>query len=278
MGSGQGRDFRGPLKVDHLIVKSLSKEAWMDKKIKKWRLWAVATVLVALARLGYCDTPDSKGLNVPAGSPDTEWNTTLPQFRALKHSKVTFYVDPMEARLLDYLLMDCHEVNKDDPARFPGFSAQIAEGDPKTYVFYRGNLCLEATELTLKELEGARRDLRSKYGPPKKEYHCIGDDFSDSYGMIRGFYHFEAYNESSSTLVELVRLTGYYENQLYYDRSYDTIASSMGELMKVFVIHISKSYLQRDNAYSDWLEDKKNLAIPGTQMDYLQSLKRGIEH
>ncbi len=206
------------------------------------------------------------------------WNMPLGQFRALKNSKVTYWVDPMEARVLDYLLMDFHEVDKDDPARFPGFSVQILENDPAAHIFYRGIMCLEATEIPLGGLEGERRMLRTRYGPPRSEVHSIGSDFSDSYGAIRTFYHFERYDESPNTFVYLIRVTGYYENQLYYDRSYDTIASSMGALMKVYVIRLSKSYFRGENAYTDWMADQKNPPAPGTKLDYFQSLKRSVEH
>jgi hypothetical protein len=252
------------------------KDGFMVFDRKVWLSGVLVLVISAAAQLGFGG--GTSGMYWVESFQGLEWNMPLSQFRALKNSKVAFDVDPMEARVLDYLLMDSHEVEKDDPARFPGFSAQINEGIPATYVFYRGNLCLEAAELTLGELEGARLNLRSMYGSPKKEFRCIGDDFSDSYGKIRTFYHFEAYDESPATLVELVRVTGYYENQLYYDRSYDMIASSMGELMKVYLIRLSKNYLQGDNAYRDWLADKKNPPALGTKMDYLQSLKRSIEH
>lgn len=240
--------------------------------------WVMAMAFYGPALVGWCETSSPTPQSTQGVSPNFEWSMPLSRFRALKNSKVTFYVDPMEARVMDYLLTDFHEVDKDDPARFPGLSAQLPVNDPATYVFYRGILCLEATELTLAEMEGTRRQLRSKYGPPKKEFHSIGEDFSDSYGKIRTFYHFEAYDESPATLVYLVRVTGYYEDQLYYGRSYDMFASGMGELMKVYIIRVSKSYLQGDNAYSDWLVDKKNPALAGNHLDYFQNLKRSIEH
>ncbi len=247
----------------------------MMKKIQL--LSVLAVTFYGFASMVFCETSTPMYTPTPEGLRNSGWNMPLSQFRALKKSKVTFWVDPMEARVLDYLLMGSHEVDKDDPARFPGVSVQIPEKDSAIYVFYRGNLCMDARELTLADLEGERGKLRFQYGSPKEEFHSIGPDFSDSYGKIRTFYHFEAYDENPNTIVDLVRVTGYYENQLYYDRSYDMVASSMGELMKVYLIRFSKSYLQEDNAYSDWLADKKNPPATETPVDYFQSLKRSIE-
>ena len=61
---------------------------------------------------------DSKN-PLPGGYQGTIWGSRLGDFRASKRSKTTYSVEKLNARALDYLLMNFHEVDKYDPARAP---------------------------------------------------------------------------------------------------------------------------------------------------------------
>jgi hypothetical protein len=256
----------------------IPKEGSMKQKMKGMLAGIMVLFFYGSTLTVFCETSSPVEPILGENPQGMEWGMSLSQFKTAAKSILTYSVDPMEARAMDYLLMDSHAVGKDDPARFPGFASRIPDGGQTIYVFYRGSLCLTAEPIPLMGLQGEQRLLESKYKRLKSELRPAGEDFYDSYGAIRTFYRFETFAESPDTLICLVKVSGYYENQLYYDKGYDIIASGFGELMKSYLIRLSADYLKGVNAYTDWLGDKKTSQTPGNKTDFLLSLKCSIEH
>jgi len=251
------------------------KEARMGLKNRKCLSWVVVLAFCATAGSGQSAThPADKTWR--ESHPDIDWGMSLSGFRALTKAKVTFSVVPMEARALDYLLMGFHEVDKDDSARLPEFSAQTAPDDQTTYVFYGGQFCLAAEPIVFNDLQDVKKILKTQYPLLKSDVHGTREDFSDSFGKIRSFLHCDAYAESPSTVVCLVRVTGYYEDELYYDKGYSLYTLTTGELKAAYLVHLSRKFWEDETAYRDWLANRKNPS--GAPMDWLARLKCAVEN
>lgn len=207
--------------------------------------------------------------------PDLTWGMSLADFRALKGSKITFSVPTMEARAMDYFLMDYHEINKEDPARQPFFSVQAIPGDPTFYFFYRDKLRMIADTVPLKNFQDTEDRLKTQYHLLKYTLYESPNDFSDSNGSFRTFFHVSLYNESPTTQLALIKVTGYYENELYYFTGYSLYKLTTGAFKAAYLVHLEKGYLDGDNAYTDWLANRKN---PPKTKTWLEQYKSAIEN
>ncbi len=207
--------------------------------------------------------------------PDLTWAMPLADFRALKGSKVTFSVPPMEARAMDYLFMNYHEIDKEDPARQPFFSVQAVQDDPTFYFFYRDKLRMVAEPVPLKDFQDTEKKLKTQYHLLKYTLYESPNDFSDPNGSFRTFFHVSLYNESPTTQLALVEVTGYYENELYYFTGYELYRLTTGAFKAAYLVHLDKDYLDGDNAYTDWLANRKN---PPKEKTWLELYKSAIEN
>ncbi len=205
------------------------------------------------------------------------WGTSLADFRSSRGSKTTFSVDRLNARVLDYLLMDFHEVPKDDPARAPKCSAQTIAGDPALYIFYRGKFCAVSRPLPLDVYSPMVKDLRSK-SPSLSQNHCrVVGDYRGEYGSENLFFNISGFTSGDGSLFFLVKVTGYYEAPDFYgNKAYGLVEAGQGDPLAVFQIEVSPDYFKGDNAYKDLLENRKNPA-PGA-LNFLQKLSQSIEH
>lgn len=219
------------------------------------------------------------GIVAPAaeGHEGPTWGTPLADFRASKGSKITFSLDNFNSRALDYLLMDFHEVDKDDPARAPGISVQTIAGDPTLYLFYSGKLCATSVVLPVKSVFATEKTLKSKYKRADTINYVVFDVFSGEFGMERVFFHYQGFAQSPSTRIYLVKVSSYYESPDAYGKGgYGLVQVAEGDLQVGFLVTISNDYFNGDNAYTDWLANRKNPTPK--KMDYLQRLKCSIEH
>jgi hypothetical protein len=106
------------------------------KRINAFRSFFIGITWSVLINPGF---PQSA---TPVDQAVSNWGLSLSDFRASKRSKPTYTVDQMNARALDCLFMDFHEVNKNDPARCPKFSAQTFPGSKSIYFFMMINYSL----------------------------------------------------------------------------------------------------------------------------------------
>jgi hypothetical protein len=231
-------------------------------------IWGFLLIHPAYAQTNSSSQPGYQG---------TGWGASLSDFKASKDSKLTFSVEKMDARPLDYLLMDFHEVDKTDPARAPKFAAQTIPGDDTLYIFYDGKLCAASVTLALDQVADTRHELNSQY--KRIEYHNqeAPTGFYGYYGSQTIFFHHSLYAKDPSTLIDLVDVTGYYDDNLYYGKSgFDVVQTEEGELITAYLVYVSADYLKGPNAYTDWQENRKNATPP--QVDPIQRFKCSIEH
>lgn len=186
---------------------------------------------------GFCLTvpalPQSESSSV---SQETNWGTSLSDFKTAKSSKLNYSVDKMNARALDYLFMDFHEVDKDDPARAPKFSAQTVTGEDATYLFYDGKLCAVSKPLPLAGISDERKELDSRYKKGSDNLYIVMNVFSGDFGSKRAFFYYYGYAESPATQVYLVKVTSYYEDPSYYGgKGYTLVEAEQGELQAPMV-------------------------------------------
>jgi hypothetical protein len=211
--------------------------------------------------------------------PEIHWGMSLADFRELKKSKVTFSIDPMEARSLDYLLMDFHEVDKDDPARQPFISVQTVQGDMTTYIFYCKKLYMTVSAVPLEKIAHVEDVVKADDKFLKSDTHQTKYDFSDGYGAFRTYYFYDLYAESHSTLVCLVDVNGLYEDPSYYgNKSYGIMELIGGNLKAAYLVYLSENDMSDENAYRDWLKNSKNASALGVQKTWLEKLKSSIEN
>jgi hypothetical protein len=238
----------------------------------KTKLWL--PFLMTLAFYGFMGSVYSDMLPTDqtwqASHPELQWGMALANFRAFKKTKATYSVNPMEARPLDYLLMDFHEVHKNDPFRQPFFSAQTSPGDTMTYVFYRGKLCMTAEPILLFEIEDVQNSLKAKYPLLASTEQDTPYDISDSNGPIKTTFFYDIYAETASTLICLVQVNGYYEDDVFSSVGNDLLALTKGDLRAAYLVHLPKNYLTGGNAYKDWLFIRKNLRVWANSQDKLK--------
>ncbi len=195
---------------------------------------------------------------VPTPSP-WPWGTALSEFRTVQKSRGTFTIEPLHARALDYLLMEFHEVGRNDPSRAPKFSVQVAPGDPALYVFYGGKLCAVSKPVKLPDFGNVRKALESKLTPSPRIQYADPRGFEGDHGSMRVFFHYTPFSPNPGTSLYLVEVTGYYDDDLYYgEKQFDLLEAEEGERLAGFLVWVSGDYLQGGNAYSDWLEIRKN--------------------
>ncbi len=237
----------------------------------KTKLFLISFLFLSTAVFAQTAGPSPSGYN---GVP---WGTALNDFKASRDSTLTYSVEGMEAWALDFLLMDFHHVDKDDPCRAPKLSAQLIPGDDSVYAFYGGKFCAASVPLDPGNLSKTQQSLKAAHPFLNSLEDAAIHTFFDSYGYKSVFFHYYGYLLNPSTRVYLVKVKSFYEDPAYYgDRGWDTVQSGEGYLEKAFLVYISDDYLKGENAYTDWLENRKN--PPAPKLDYLQTLKCGIEH
>jgi hypothetical protein len=211
------------------------------------------------------------------GGPGTAWGVSLGDFKTSKGSKTTFYVDKMNARPLDYLLMDFHEVDKNDPDRAPKCLAQTITGDDTLYLFYDGKFCASSIPLAPPDVMDTKHKLDSKYQKVETHTQVARSGFYGYYGSETVFFRHTLYAEDASTMIDLVMVSGYYDDNMYYGKSgFDLVQTEEGELIAGYLVYVSADYLKGPNAYTDWQDNRKNPAPPN--VDAIQRFKCGIEH
>jgi hypothetical protein len=247
----------------------------MKKRIFPRLVFTTAFCLAFFCQSAFSQIGDNS--STTQGYQGTSWGTSLADFRASKGSKVTFSVDRFNARALDYLLMNFHEVDKDDPARAPEFSVQTIAGDKADYLFYDGKFCSASVPLPLEDVFAMEKTLESKYKRTGTATYEVYNVFSGEFGLERVFFHYLGFAPSPATRIYLVKVTSYYETPGVYGRGgYGLVQAEEGDPQGGFLIYASDDYFKGDNAYTDWLANRKN--PPTGKMDYLQRLKCGIEH
>jgi len=75
------------------------------------------------------------------------WGTSLSDFKSSQKSFASNSVERAEARAIDYLMMNFHEVDKDDEARPSKFVDQKIGGEKADFVFYNGQYRLAAVPI-----------------------------------------------------------------------------------------------------------------------------------
>ncbi len=205
------------------------------------------------------------------------WGTPLDDFKASKGSKLTYSTERMEARALDFILTDFHPVDKDDPDRAPKFAPQTTAGDSILYIFYDGKLCAASVALALPDVMDKFHQLNSQYKKAGYYTQRASTGFYGYHGSQTVFFHHFLYVQDSSTTIDFVKVTGYYDDAMYYGKSgFDAVQTEEGELMAGYLVYVSADYLKGPNAYTDWLENRKNASPP--QVDPIQRFKCSIEH
>jgi hypothetical protein len=174
-----------------------------------------------------------------------EWGTSLAQAEKDKGLLPVANVDRITSRAIDYLLMDYHDVDPDDPSRPGAFSVLKAEDDDTSYVFYNGKYCLALTPISEKDELAIRRAVESKYRSlDSKDYRSFlsHDSADDGWDMLRLLY---------------VRYETHGDSRIYFVQahSYFTDITAPFKREGAFLIYVSDDYF-KNGAYAQWQRNK----------------------
>ena len=182
------------------------------------------------------------------------WATPLKDFKASQQSSEADSVERTEARAADYLLMDFHEVDKDDASRPAKFMDRKIAGDNADYIFYDGRYCLAAVPLASENVEAVRKEIKSKYSRKDTKTYAAYWDFRGDYGWLMMEFNYQRYDKSPGTRVYLVTTSSYYEdgNAMAGDTSGPKSEAD------AFLIYVSEDYFKNsDNAWIDYQANKR---------------------
>jgi hypothetical protein len=185
------------------------------------------------------------------------WGTPLSAFRAEKNSSSDSLVERLMEKGLDYLLMDFHEVDKDDPA-LPEekINFQKIHGDGTDYVFYGNQYCLAATPIAPADLKAVEKALEGKYPAKGSHWYPAYWEFTGQYGWKMMGYEFKSYEKSPGTLVYLVTASAYYEDGTVVSNPDQTTVEESGG----FLAYVSAGYFNSpESGWANYQSQKKNL-------------------
>jgi hypothetical protein len=202
--------------------------------------------------------------NVLEGYHGASWGTSLKEFKSSQNSFASSSVERTEARALDYLMMNFHEVDMDDVCRPAKFVVQKIGGDHVDYVFYDGEYQLAAVPIAAGNVGAMKKAVEAKYAKKdSKTYLAYWEFKGGDYGWLMMEFHYQQYAKTPGTRVYLVTTSSYYEDQGTVDQQGDGGVAVHGGGPKTdagaFLIYVSDNYFKNtDNAWVDYQSNLKN--------------------
>jgi hypothetical protein len=200
--------------------------------------------------------------NVSAGYHGVAWGTSLKEFKSSQKSFAFHTVDETESKAIDYLMMNFHEVDKDDESRPIKFADEKTAGENVDHIFYDGQYRLAAVPIAPENVEAARKEIQSKYAKKdSKTYSAVGD-LSPDYGSLMTRFDYQQYAKTPETSVYLVTMSSYYGDGAAADPYNDNNVTGNGSGLKnnagAFLIYVSNDYFKNtDNAWTDYQANLK---------------------
>jgi hypothetical protein len=191
------------------------------------------------------------------------WGTSVKSFKSSEHASPASYVDRVEARAVDYLMMGFHEVDIDDAARPFKFSDQRIAGDRTDHVFYDGQYRLAVVPIDAANEAAVKKELDSKYKFTESKSYAAYWDFKAEYGWEMMGYDFRQYQKSPGTRVYWVEASSYLEDGSLEDTQVGDSgvavhSSGPSTPRGGFLIYVSDDYFKSDdNAWADYQTNKK---------------------
>jgi hypothetical protein len=191
------------------------------------------------------------------------WGTSLKSFKSGEKSLPASSVERTEARAIDYLLMNFHDVDIDDAARPVKFADEKIKGEPGDFVFYGGQYQLAAVPIAPENVDAMRQSIEAKYTKKDSKTYSAYWDFRGDYGWQMMEFDYQQYAKTPGTRVYLVTASSYYEDQGAVDQQNggDVVVHGAGPKSDVgaFLIYVSDDYFKNtDNAWADYQMNKKN--------------------
>jgi hypothetical protein len=203
------------------------------------------------------------------GYREKAWGASLKSFRSSEHALPASFVDRVEARAIDYLMMDFHEVDIDDAARPTKFSDQRIAGDKTDYVFYNGYYQVAVVPIDTANEAVVKKQLDSKYKSIGSKSYAAYWDFKADYGWEMMRYDYRQYQKSPGTRVYWVEASSYLADGSLEDaRVSDSVAVLHNSAPSVsrggFLIYVSDDYFKSSaNAWADYQTNKKAMPEKG---------------
>jgi len=193
----------------------------------------------------------------------TGWGTSLNEFKASQKSFAASSVERAEAKAVDYLMMNFHEVDMDDASRPAKFVVQRIGGDNADYVFYDGKYQLAAVPIAAENIGAMKKAVEAKYTKKDSKTYSAYWNFTGATGWQMMEFDYQQYAKTPGTRVYLVTASSYYEDQGAIDEEGDGGVVVHGAGPKTdegaFLIYVSDDYFQNtDNAWVDYQSNLKN--------------------
>ena len=117
--------------------------------------------------------------NALEGYQGISWGTSLKEFKSSQKSFAANSVERTQARAIDYLMMNFHEVDKNDSSRPTKFVDEKINRDQADHIFYDGRYSLAATPIAYENVgvNGGRKVQRlavQKCNTPRLPYAFRG--------------------------------------------------------------------------------------------------------
>jgi hypothetical protein len=198
------------------------------------------------------------------------WGTALDEFKAAQKIVPPKSFEKAEAKAVDYLMFNFHEVQK-RPRKGKGkFSLQQVEGDNTAYVFYDGQYRLAAVPIDLANLKDVRKEIEKKYAKKKLLSRTVQWEPSDYYGWTDMDFEFQEYEKSPETRLYLVTASFFLEDQgQAAQMSYEDLVQhgpGPSTLSGAYLIYLSEDYFKSgDNAWADYQASTTQTPTPSPE-------------
>jgi hypothetical protein len=226
----------------------------------KFKLAVILTLAVLLfSGMTWASADD----NALEGYDGSSWGTSLKGFKSSHKSFAADSVERTEARAIDYLMMNFHEVDRDDASRPAKFVDQKIGGDQADHIFYDGRYSLAAVPIASENVDAMRKAIEAKYSKKDSKTYSAYWDFTGAYGWKMMEFDYQQYAKTPGTRVYLVTASSYYEDQGAVDQENDSDVVVHGAGPKTdlgaFLIYVSDDYFKNtDNAWVDYQANKQN--------------------